>query len=145
MKRILVAYALALTLAGLPACAHLQTKQEATISLQSVDTALGAAQDFERTAYAQHTITGLTPALHQQIAAGFVKAFDAEIQAATVLKAWKAGDPTPTSLAALQGDVDQVLVLARQLLTSPAQIQLLSEIQAVADTVLSVVNTVKGA
>ncbi len=140
MKRFVLVFALL----AASACAHLQTKQTATISLQSVDTALGAAQDFEQSAYANRTISGLTPALHQQIAALFAKAFDAEIQAATILKAWKAGDPYPSSLTELQGDVDQALVLARQILTSPAQQTLLADIQAVADTVLSVVNTVKG-
>lgn len=139
MKRI----SLALALVVATACASLPVKQKAVTSLQVTHVALSNAQDFERQAYAAQTIPGLTQARHQQFAGIFSKAFQDEITAGAALRAWKAGDPAPQSLAQLQADADQALAVVGQLV--PQASDLTSKIQAVADAVLQVVLAIQGA
>lgn len=114
----------------LSACASLPVKQQAVVSLQASETALEAAHDAERllcsptadqTAPIRHCdgaqaiAIGLTDARHQAIARVFAIAFDTQIKAATALKAWRAGDPAPSSVADYQRDLTDVLTLIQQL------------------------------
>lgn len=128
---------------ALSACASLSLKQRAVVSLQATHAALSAAQDFERQAYATHSVPGLTPLKHQELAMFFSHAFESEIKATVVLKAWKAGDPVPSSLAELQADSASALVVLKQLL--PGSAGLVDKIQAIADEAFKVAALLKGA
>lgn len=89
--------AVALT-AGAVGCAHIPVKQKATLGLQAAHTAVAGAQDIERGLYAAR-LAGLTPEKHGQFAGFFSAYFDAEQRVALALRAWRAGDPAPESLA----------------------------------------------
>lgn len=153
----------ALSLVGivlLVACASLPVKQKALVGLQTTETALASAQDFERSlcsptqAATNGPVThcdgpnaatiGLTDAVHRTIAGALAKAFRAQEDAAIALQAWQAGQPTPSSVSELQADIDLALTTAKQLLTSPSQQQLITEIQAVADQAATLAKTFTG-
>jgi hypothetical protein len=128
------------------ACASVPLKQRLVLSSQTVETVLGAAQDFERTAFQNSTIPGLDQAKHQAFAAALSKAFDAQIKLGTVLIAWHSGDPVPASLAELTMDVDEAFAVAQSLLPSGGQAaDLVAKVQVVIDEALKLGNLVKGA
>lgn len=123
IARLFVVALLAFVVTG---CASLSKKQTAVVSLQASETALEASHDAERllcnpTADQKAAIThcegssatavGLTDARHQAIAKAYSVAFASEIKAASVLKAWKAGDPAPSNLAEYQVDLNAILDL----------------------------------
>jgi hypothetical protein len=139
--RRVVAAAVVLVLVS--ACAHLSVKQQLTVGLQGVETALGAAQDVERAAYQSHAFPDLTAKVHGDVSASFVKAFSAVITSGQALKVWRAGDPVPTTLVELQKDVDETLALVASV--APKQSAVVVKAQAVADEVLQVLALVKGA
>jgi hypothetical protein len=140
MKRV---QTLVLALALASACASLPLKQRGVTGLQVTHVALSNAQDFERQAYAAQTIPGLTAEKHQAIARIFSKAFDDETTAGAALRAWQAGQPVPTSLAALQADADQALAAVGQIV--PQAGELTAKIQAFADAVFKAVQAIQGA
>ena len=147
--RTLLAAALVGLVVGFAAvngCASLPLKQKAVVSLQASETALEAAHDAERalcspTADQTKAIThcdgtqavaiGLTDARHHDLAVLFVKAFGIEIDAATALKAWKAGDPAPSSVAEYQQVIDQILALVKQIV--PATDAIATKVQQAVD------------
>ena len=152
---------LALTLSG---CASLPAKEKAVESLQATEVALGAAQDAERalcnpTAAASaptapivdctggaSTAIGLTNARHQQIATALVKAFDAQAKAAVALRAWKAGDPVPTTVTDISTDAAAALAVVRQLLTTNPQVtDIIAKLQAVMNAVALISGQLGGA
>lgn len=111
------------------ACASLPVKQKAVVSLQASEMALEASHDAERalcspnadkTKPIQHCDgsialkIGLTDAKHKEIAGLYVTAFDAQLKAATALKAWRAGDPYPTTVAEYQHGASDILILVAQ-------------------------------
>ncbi len=125
MKRLIV-FVVALSLSG---CASLPLKQQAVVSLQASETALESSHDAERalcspTANPTTAIThcdgaaaatiGLTDARHQALARLYSKAFAIEDQAQAALKAWRAGDPKPSSLAEYEGIVNDLIALIVQ-------------------------------
>lgn len=126
------------------ACASMPVKQKAVLSLQSVQVALGAAQDLERAAYQQQTIPGLTADRHKVISQAFVVAFDTQIKTAMVLQAWKAGDPVPTSLSQLHAAATDVLTLVSQLVTNASQKDLVARAQEALDHIAAVVALLQG-
>jgi hypothetical protein len=97
-------------------CASLPVKERAVQTLNATQNTLGQIQDTERRLCnaAEYAVspstpikacagpladaTMLTTERHQRIAAALSKAFDAQIKAAVVLRAWRAGDPVPSTL-----------------------------------------------
>lgn len=127
MKQTLLAFIL-LTLAT--ACASVPVKQQAVLSVQTSVQVLGTIQDAERAicngaADKTKPIThcegpaavqaGITDAQHQQFSAALARAFTIEGQAITALRAWKAGEPTPTTVALFTADLSQAMAVVRQL------------------------------
>jgi len=113
MMRLILVLALVVS----TACASLPAKQRAVVSLQASELALEAAHDAERAAFLSH-VPGLTVSVHQRIAGAFVVAFDAQITAATALKAWRAGEPAPVSVAEYRHDLTDIMTLVSQVLPS---------------------------
>lgn len=113
MKKLLVICTLLLAVG----CASTPIKQQTVVSLSASEMALESAHDIERalcnpTADKTQAITtcetnpvGLTSVVHVQLAAMFSKAFASEKLAAEALKAWKSGEPAPSSLADYQRDI----------------------------------------
>lgn len=96
-------------------------KQKLVLGVQASESALGVAQDTERALYLGGSAsTVLTPARHQQIAADFSKAFQAEIDAATALKSYKSGDPVPLSVTTVSDMAQDVLKVVNDLAPSTA-------------------------
>lgn len=134
-------------------------KQNAVVSLQSVETALGAAQDFER---ANHTALGLDgvasdahralcPAAalpvplpagatnHQVISCLLAAAFASQASSATALMNWQTGSPSPSVLTELKGELDALFGLVKGLAPTTNQQQLVTTIQNAVDGVLGIV------
>ncbi len=154
MKNALRHYVFVLML-GVTACASLPLKQKAVVSLQASETALEASHDAERLLCSPTSnqalpiktcdgptaaSIGLTTAKHQELARIFSKAFDTEIKAATVLKAWRAGDPPPASVTEYQRDVNAVLILVSHMI--PNAHSVISKAQQAVDTAAAVVTLI---
>jgi len=158
---VLLAVALGWILTG---CASLPAKQRAVVSLQSVESALGAAQDFERANYIAlgENVTA-PPALrkycppsalaaplptnatvHQVVSCLFVQAFSSQIASAQALQNWSAGAAPPTFLGELRGEVDAIFGIVKGLSANTNQQQFLTLTQNTVDSVLSVVQLVGG-
>ena len=104
MKQGFIALCVAAALAALVAgCGAVPLKQKAVLTVQTAETALGAAQDTERSLYLQGTLPALTPERHKDISQAFSKAFQAQIDVTTALKAWRSEDPVPTSVTEILG------------------------------------------
>jgi hypothetical protein len=143
-RRRRVALTLSLVIPVTTACASLPQKQRAVMTISSVEKALGSVQDFERSAYAAKTIPGLTPAVHGTVSKALSDAFGAQIVAAKAVKAWRAGEPAPTSLLELQGYVDRAFQAVSGMAgTDPGRQRLIAELQAIADTVLQTIGLLK--
>jgi hypothetical protein len=131
--------------AGFIACSSLPLKQQAVTGLQASELALESAQNTERaicfvtpaTEKGTHCTNPLaaqlklTDAVHVAIANGFVIAFDAEIKAATALKAWQAGQPAPTDVISYQTDISGILTLTQTL--APGASNLVAQAQSAVD------------
>ena len=149
------ARALLLVVACTVSCASLNLKQQAATDLQAVQTALGVAPDFERANYpaigldtpASDRLKSFCPTSlvelpmtatkHQVISCFFALAFDAQVKAAVALLAWKPGDPSPLNIAVLQADVDLIFSVAQDVTPGLAQQQLVQQIHAAIEAVLS--------
>lgn len=126
-------------------CASIPVKQRVVVGSQAVETVLGAAQDFERAAFAQSTIPGLTAAKHQAFAGALSKAFDAQIKLNTALVAWRSGEPAPATLAELQTDVNDAFAVAQSLLPAGGRAaDLLAKVQAVLNEAAKLSELLKG-
>jgi hypothetical protein len=114
-------------------CASLPVKERAVQTLNATQTTLANVQDTERrlcnaNAYAAAPsapikacagpladATMLTTERHQRIAAALSKAFDAQIKASVVLRAWKAGDPPPATLPDILDALEAVAGVVKEL------------------------------
>jgi hypothetical protein len=76
---------------------------------------------------------GLTDAKHQQISASLVKAFDAEVRLAPVLKLWKQGDPIPTDFTIAQAESANILALAKAIDPNPKVLAWIANVQSWVD------------
>lgn len=116
-------------------CASLPVKQRAVNSLQASELALEAAWDAERAICspaatpttpltqcdgAVAAAVGLTFAQHQAIDRQFSTAFGGIDTAQTALKAWRAGDPVPTTLLNYQTALHDVLTAVAAILPKTA-------------------------
>lgn len=126
-------------------CRSMPAKQQAVEGLQSVQTVLGAAQDFERSQYAAGNIKGLTAQVHRDISAGFSKAFSAQIEAGTVLKTWHPGDPLPVALTDISKYAVEVLTLVKAIPAEGGQAQLQAQVQDILDRTAAIVKQLQGA
>jgi hypothetical protein len=146
----------------LTACAHLPWKERAVRTLQATHIAISNAQDFENNAYNARLIPSLSapasasfrakcpadhqlaanPTNHNVINCLFSVAFGDEVKAGNALRAWRAGDPPPASLAELNRDADDILGLVKSV--APQSTDFVSKAQAILDEVLKVVAIVKG-
>lgn len=131
---------------SLTACASLPLKQKAVIGLQASETALEGAHDIERSlcfvspsteqgghcTNPQAATVKLSDATHQKLAGLFSQAFAAEIKAALILKAWKAGDPAPSDVMSYDADIQLILTTAKAL--DPSAVSLIAQIQAAVDS-----------
>ncbi len=118
---------------SLSACS-VSLKQHAVQSVQAAETSLGTAQDFELSTYHAATLPALTAQRHAAIQRTFSHAFQVQIDAATALKAYKAGDPVPASVSAVLADAQVVWGLAAQIVPSlqaktPEETALLAKIK----------------
>lgn len=130
------------------ACASLPIKERLVKSAQATETALGAAQDFERSAFMSGAIPSLTPAKHQAISAAFSNAFGTQIKLATALRAWRSGDPKPASVDQLAADVRETLAVIQQATaggttTGPAS-ELIGKVNAILAEVAKVADAFGG-
>ncbi len=130
-----------------------------------METALGAAQDFER---ANHTALGLDgvasdahrklcpasalpaplPAnatTHQVVSCLFVQAFNFQVASATALTTWQTGQPMPSVVGNLKGEVDTIFGVASGLTSNTNQQGWLQRVQAAVDAALAVVTMLGGA
>jgi len=139
MKRLtpiswmLITGMIAALLIAFVSCASLPVKERAVRTLSTAESLLGQVQDTERRlcnapAYAaapQAPITEcvgplaegllLTTTRHQRIATALSRAFDAQIKASVVLRAWRAGDPVPASLPDMFAAVIDVAGVVKEL------------------------------
>jgi hypothetical protein len=150
-----------LTIAG---CASLPAKQKATLTLQSVETALGTAQDLER---ANHTALGLdapatpaeaklctapasmlvlppNPTHHQVLGCLFAVAFDGQNKASIALQAWQAGQTPPTFVAELKDETGTLFTFAQGVVHGQQAQAILEHLKSAVDTALSVYQLVGG-
>lgn len=130
------------------ACASLPVKEKAVKSTQTVEIALGAAQDFERATFAAGTLPWLTVERHQAISRSFSNAFATQIKLAVALKAWRSGDPKPKDVDQLAVDVGEALTVIQQAtaggkLTGPAS-DLVGKINKVMTEVAAVAKILRG-
>ena len=169
MKKYLALTLVASSLA-LSACGH-SVKQNALPLLQSVETGLSAAQDFER---ANHTALGLDTVApdadrklcpdsvlvdathpagqplpigatrHQVISCIFAQAFTSQKASSVALQNLPPNSPAPTVFVALQADVDAIFGIAKGLSNNANQQAWLAAVQAVVNNVISVAATLKG-
>src|SRR6266576_2826242 len=95
MKRVLAATLGLLLFIG---CASLPLKQKLAVTLSASVDALAAFQTTERNLYASKALPALTPKAHENISVAIGKAADAQIKTASVLIAWRAGDPIPATI-----------------------------------------------
>lgn len=160
MKRVVIGILFFAVACGGP----LNVKQKAVTGIQAVSTALNAAQDFER---ANHTALGLDvvasdahrklcPAEvlpgpfpvgateHQVVSCIFAKVFDLKDKSEAQLLTWTTGQPEPSVLADLKGEVDLIFGITITLAPNPKQQQYLQMVQTTVDSVLAVVTIVKG-
>lgn len=94
--RSILLFALLLSLTASAACS-VALKERATLSLEAAyDTAV-RAQELEISLYELGT-TGLTEEQHRSFHGALVTVFESVERAATALRAWRAGDPTPAGL-----------------------------------------------
>lgn len=133
--------ALALTLAVgvgslVQSCIHEPAQQVAVVAAQSVETALDALQDFERSlcfntpstrtaptvgesgptcTNATAATIGLTSARHVAIEAAIGRAFTLQGKVAVALAAWTPGSAAPTDLAGLSAQVSSAITVAQVL------------------------------
>lgn len=155
---------LAAVLGASISCASMPAKQRAVVSLQSVESALGAAQDFERANYvalgenvpASAALRKLCPpsalpaqlpanaTVHQVVSCLFVQAFNSQMASAQALQTWSAGTAPPTFLGELRGEVDAIFGIVKGLSQNTNQQQFLTLTQNTVDSVLSVVQLVGG-
>jgi hypothetical protein len=133
-------------------CASVGRKERAVHSYQTIHAAIASVQDIERAACIPATDAtkctsalapkfGLTDAKHVEINKALSDAFALEIKVGDALKAWKAGDPPPTDLAALSAVASQILKIAegfapadsdaRRILENATR--LVASVQAIAD------------
>jgi hypothetical protein len=158
MKRL---FCVLVAVATIACAGHLSVKQTGTASLKTFDALLSHAQDVEKqNVTAFHLDVAAAPELvarcvpqradgtpapnptkHQVIACFFRKAFTNEARAARALETYKPGDPVPTDLIALQGDVDAGIAAGKVL--APSATDFLSALQAVADEVLHVISSIQ--
>lgn len=111
-RRAAVSLALSLTLVA--SCASLQPKERAALTLNAVQTTASQVQDLEISLFNAQT-QGLTAERHVAFHRGLVRLFDAVERTAIALRAWRAGDPAPASLA-------EALVAAQETLAVLAQV-----------------------
>lgn len=160
MKRLFIGILLFTTACG----GAINVKQKAVTGIQAVSTALNAAQDFER---ANHTALGLDivasdahrklcPAdilpgpfpvgatEHQVVSCIFAKVYDLKSKSEAQLLTWTVGQPEPSVLADLKGEVDLVFGIVITLAPNPTQQQYVQMVQTTVDSVLAVVTIVKG-
>jgi hypothetical protein len=145
MKRIVIASVCLFAIS----CASLPIKQQAVVSLQASELALESSHNLERslcapsanqaeaitTCNGPNAVTlGLTTERHQQLAAIYSKAFATEVLAANSLKAWKAGDPKPSSLLDYQKILGELLIALSQFI--PNATELVSTTQSASDHAL---------
>lgn len=117
---------------GMAACASSggpRAKTNAVVSLQAAETLLEASHDAERLlcngtanqlapiqhCNAQGIALGLTDERHHQLAVFYAHAFDVQGKAALALKAWRAGDPAPATVAQYAKDAADIVDVANQI------------------------------
>lgn len=166
LRGTLPALLLAIMLGALAtACASMPVKTKALVSLQSVETALGTAQDFERANYvalgenvpASDTLRRYCPAtaladalhpsgqplpanatVHQVVSCLFVQAFASQATSAKALQAWSAGTAPPSALGELRGEADTIFGIVRGFSQNVNQQRMLALAQSTVDSVLDV-------
>ena len=134
----------ALVCVGMIGCGGIKIKQNAVLSAQGIESTLRTARETELSLYQSGTVKELTPALHSQINSSLVKAFDDNILLVQALKAYRSGDPVPTSLNALIVDVNDTMNVALKLLPSTATSNLVEKISAVITATQQVVMSLGG-
>ena len=116
---------------GIIGCGGVKIKQNAVLSAQGIESTLRTARETELTLYQSGTVAQLTPAIHQQINATLVEAFDDQIKLASVLKEWRSGDPVPTTLNAIIADMQDTIRVITMQLPSSQVTNLLEKVSAV--------------
>jgi hypothetical protein len=125
-------------------CGGVSIKQNAVLSAQGIETTLRTTRETELALYQSGSVKELTPALHEQINRSLIKAFDDNILLAQALKAYRSGDPVPTSLNALLVDVNDTMNMALKLLPSTATSNLVEKISVVITATQQVVMSLGG-
>jgi hypothetical protein len=125
-------------------CGGVSIKQNAVLSAQGIETTLRTTRETELALYQSGSVKELTPALHEQINRSLIKAFDDNILLAQALKAYRSGDPVPSSLNALLVDVNDTMNVALKLLPSTATSNLVEKISAVITATQQVVMSLGG-
>lgn len=118
---LLVIAALALGASG---CSAKAPRHQTVIALTGTVTALRALQDGEHTLYAAHTLPALTAERHAAFTSKMLEVWTAVDDAVFAVEAWRPGQQTPASLAALIAKVSTLLTDAATVLgvALPAQV-----------------------
>ena len=99
---IVISLAVALTAAT---CQHGTPRHDTTVNLGIVITALKGLQDGEQTIYQSQAVSALTPAAHAAFNAKMVQIWDVMGDAVQAAKLWKPGQPIPTVIVTLLGEI----------------------------------------
>jgi hypothetical protein len=164
--RIVVLIAFLLAPVGLvltAACATLPVKERAVRTLDGTERLLAQVQDTERRicndaafqkAPAEPILvcagplsdaTQLTTARHQRIAAALSRAFDAQIKAAVVLRAWRAGDPPPATLPDIMKAIEEIAAIVNELSPNSQVVEVLKTLLQVRTDLEALAAALKGA
>jgi hypothetical protein len=87
----------------------------------------------------------LTTERHQRIASALSKAFDAQIKAAVVLRAWRAGDPVPATLPDILDALESVAAVVKELAPNSALFRELDTILQARRDLEALAEALKGA
>lgn len=146
-------------------CASAPAKQRAVISLQSIETALGSLQEFERGTHTSLGLDSVAPdgerrlcpdtalgglplpagaSRHQVISCVFAQAFELQRAASVAMNGWNTGQAPPSQFTQLQDEVNVIFGVAKGLPVNPNQQKWLDLAQSTVNTVLSVAKIMTG-